>query len=55
MVNQGMTQIQKDAEEAEVKKLMKERSTAIIGQSLAQLTKVCMPKCITMSTSKIDA
>ena len=54
-VSQGMTQIQKDAEEAEVKKLMKERSTAIIGQSLAQLTKVCMPKCVTMSTSKIDA
>ena len=53
-VSQGMTQIQKDAEEAEVKKFMKEKSTAIIGQSLAQLTKVCMPKCISMNTSHIE-
>ena len=34
---------------------MKEKSTAIIGQSLAQLTKVCMPKCISLNTSHIDS
>ena len=34
---------------------MKEKSSAIIGQSLAQLTKVCMPKCISMNTSHIDS
>ena len=55
-VSQRMTtQIQKDAEEADFKMLIKDKSTGIIGQSLAQLTKVCMPKCKSMNTSHIDS
>ena len=53
--SQRMTQIQKGGEEADFKKFMKEKSTAIIEQSLAQLTKVCIPKCISMNTSHIDS
>ena len=49
-----MSQADKDAEEAEVKKLMKEKSASLIGQSLVQLSKLCMPKCITLSTSHVD-
>jgi predicted transcriptional regulator len=54
-VSQRITQIQKDAEEADFKKFMKEKSTFIIEHSLAQLTKACIPKCISMNTSHIDS
>ena len=50
-----MTQAQKDAEEAEIKKLMKEKSSAILGQSLVRLTAICMPKCVNIKEGHVDA
>jgi hypothetical protein len=50
----GQTPAQKEAEEAEVKKMMKEKSSALIGQSLVHLAKICLPKCINMGETHIE-
>jgi len=42
----GTTAKSKDEEEAELKKLMKEKSASLLGQSLVKLGKICMPKCV---------
>ena len=42
----GASAKSKDEEEAELKKLMKEKSASLLGQSLVKLAKVCMPKCV---------
>ena len=36
----------KEEEETELKKIMKEKSASLIGQSLVKLAKICMPKCV---------
>ena len=45
----------KDEEEAKFKKLRKEKSASLIGQTLVQLTRICMPKCVNMKDSKVEA
>ena len=42
----GASAKSKDEEEAELKKLMKEKSASLLGQSLVKLGKICMPKCV---------
>lgn len=44
----------KEEEEAKFKKLRKEKSTSLIGQSIVQLTRICMPKCMNMKDSKVE-
>lgn len=43
----------KEQEETDVKKMMKEKSSTLIGQSLVKLTKLCMPKCVNTRESHV--
>lgn len=43
-----------DDQEAMINKALKEKSSALIGNSIVQLTKICMPKCINMRDPQVS-